>query len=218
MNFSEYLWHIIDPIYQRIITHPFNLELAHGTLTQKRFNFYIQQDSLYLIDFSKTLALIAGRSRSVGMIHTFLNFSTGALIAERALHQYFLDFKESSTESIERSPACIAYTSYLIQKATTASLEEAIAAVLPCFWIYREVGRSIAQSSKDDNPYVRCIQTYSSQEFSDQTDQAIAILDQLACQCSDNLLKSMENSFKSCALFEWHFWNDAYHTSFSTIE
>ena len=46
---------------------------------------------------------------------------------------------------IDPTSCCLAYTQYLDrQVAATASLEEAVAAVLPCFWIYREVGLNIA--------------------------------------------------------------------------
>ena len=59
MSFSESAWSAIDPIYQSILEHPFNQELAKGTLTKKRFQFYMKQDSLYLIDFARALAIAA---------------------------------------------------------------------------------------------------------------------------------------------------------------
>ncbi len=132
------------------------------------------------------------------------------LIAEREVHAYYLNAR-SSCSATELSPACMAYTSYLIATAATASLEEAIAAVLPCFWIYREVGREVAKNSSKDNPYSLWINTYSNQEFSDVTDKALSILDEKAKKCSQNTLTLMEEAFKNSSLLEWHFWNDAYH-------
>jgi thiaminase/transcriptional activator TenA len=207
MKFSDYLWQQNAANYQRIISHPFNLELAKGTLSKDRFIFYLQQDAYYLMGFSRALALIAGRVDTSRMIQRFLNFALGVLVAERELHATFL---AETCDRLEPSPACLAYTRYLIAIAATASLEEAVAAILPCFWIYREVGRSIAAQTTENNPYISWIDTYSSQEFSEETDEAISILDELASQCSANTLTRMENAFISSSLLEWHFWNDAY--------
>lgn len=213
MKFSKHLWEKISLVYEEILTHPFNVELAHGTLSQERFMFYMKQDSYYLIEFSKVLALIASRSRSVNMTKIFLDFSLNALLAERSLHADFL--KEEKCETIERdvSPACLAYTRYLIATTSTASLEEAVAAILPCFWVYREVGKHIEKTAQETNPYIRWINTYASEEFSDGVDQVISVIDDLAIQSSPRLQALMIQAFEHSTLFEWHFWNDAYHLS-----
>lgn len=210
MRFSDTLWQQIAPIYQSIICHPFNLELSQGTLNQERFIFYMEQDAYYLVGFSRALAFIAARSCSSKTIRQFLDFSLGALVAERELHARFLA-PNYNLDNLEPSPACMAYVQYLVATAATASLEEAVAAVLPCFWIYREVGRNIVTHVKENNPYALWIDTYSSKEFSEGTDQAISILDEMASQCSANSLARMKNAFEYCSLFEWHFWDDAYN-------
>jgi thiaminase/transcriptional activator TenA len=169
----------------------------------------MQQDAYYLVRFSQALALIAGRADSPKIITPFIHFALGALTAERELHAQFLALDDQNDHT-EPSVACIGYTQYLIATAATASLEEAIAAVLPCFWIYREVGRYIADRSKENNPYIKLIDSYSAQDFSEGVTQAIFLLDEVASQCSTNTLKRMGRAFEYSSLFEWHFWNDAY--------
>jgi thiaminase (transcriptional activator TenA) len=210
MKFSDTLWEQIAPIYQSIIYHPFNVELAQGTLDQERFAFYMEQDAFYLVGFSRALAFIAARTDSSKTIRQFLDFSIGALVAERELHTKFLAPNYNS-DNFEPSPACIAYVNYLISTAATAPLEEAVAAVLPCFWIYREIGRSIAVHVNENNPYALWIETYSSKEFSEATDRAISVLDEMANQCSANSLDRVKNAFEYSSLFEWHFWDDAFN-------
>jgi thiaminase/transcriptional activator TenA len=39
MRFTETLWESITDIYQAIIQHPFNEELAQGTLPREKFAF-----------------------------------------------------------------------------------------------------------------------------------------------------------------------------------
>lgn len=210
MKFSDLLWQHTSPIYQKIIGHPFNIELAKGTLDQKKFSFYMEQDAFYLISFSRALAFIAARADSSKMIQHFLNFALGALVAERELHAHFLP-QNYDGDQIAPSPACMGYTQYLITKAATGPIEEAVAAVLPCFWIYREVGRNIAAQATENNPYSLWIETYSSIEFSEDTDLAISILDAMASKSSPDTLIRMQKAFEYSALFEWNFWNDAYN-------
>jgi len=213
VKFLKSLWNKVSPIYQQIINHPFNVELASGILSQERFTFYMQQDAYYLIEFSKALALIAGRSRSAKTVHHFLDFSLKALIAERSLHSHFLKQVNEDACDIEPSLACIAYTKYLIATASTASIEETVAAVLPCFWVYREVGMHIKKTTQQNNPYALWINTYSSEEFSRGVNLACSIFDDMASQSSPSLISLMSEAFEYSTLLEWHFWNDAYQTS-----
>jgi len=209
MKFSDHLWRQTLPIYHEIINHPFNRELANGTLSRLKFNFYMEQDSYYLIEFAKALATIAGKAPSASLIHNLLNFSQGALIAERELHTNFIK-PEYDPENLMMTPACHSYTRHLIATAATATTEEAMAAILPCFWIYREMGREFSEQSIESNPYTLWINTYSSPEFDETAELAISIVDELANQSSPKILKEMQRAFEFSALYEWHFWNDAY--------
>jgi thiaminase (transcriptional activator TenA) len=217
MKFTDYLWQKIKPTYHEIVFHPFNQEMADGTLSEERFHFYLQQDAAYLVQFSRVLALIAGRARSSALISDFLQLSLSTLNVERELHAHYLDLN-AAENCVDPTPACLSYTRYLLSTAALNSFEEALAAILPCFWIYRELGRHIAQRVEEDNPYVHWINTYTHPEFSKYTDKAIAILDEAASTASKSSLKLMEETFEHSALFEWHFWNDAYNmTTFRNI-
>ena len=46
MAFTEKLWQSTEHIYDKILAHPFNTELAAGTLSSDRFTYYAQQDDL----------------------------------------------------------------------------------------------------------------------------------------------------------------------------
>lgn len=209
MRFSDSIWEKTAPIYNQIIRHPFNAELAQGTLDRERFVFYVEQDAYYLKAFSRSLAFIAARAGTSPLIHQFLNYALGVLIGERELHAKFSS--SGNWDNLEPTPACLAYTQFLIATAATAPLEEAIAAVLPCFWIYREVGLNIAANTIKNNPYHDWIETYSSVEFSEGTDRAIATMDEIASQSTAKTVSAMEKAFEYSSLFEWHFWDDAYH-------
>ncbi len=161
--------------------------------------------------------MIGARSEQPSMISDYLHFALGALLAERELHYHFLQ-KEISADYGDLTPSSIGYTHYLIAIAQTASLEEAVAATLPCFWIYLEVGHALARMAAKPNSYIRWIETYSDEEFAKGVELSIGYFDDLAAAASPNTLKRMEAAFKNSTIFEWHFWNDAYEMNrFSAV-
>ncbi len=136
MSFSKSAWTAIEPIYRSILEHPFNRELAEGTLAKEKFQFYMKQDSLYLVDFARALAIAASRATTPDDLVLLVDFSKGAIIAERGLHEFYFDFYGIRLD-VEKAPGCFTYTHFLISSATNASYEESLAALLPCFGFIR---------------------------------------------------------------------------------
>ena len=200
--------HIITAINE----HPFNQELANGSLSIEKFGYYIEQDTLYLRDFSRSLAVIASKA-PLKFIKDFLSFSEGALIAEQEVVHSFFRHKFNLQETGKITPATLSYTSYLLQKSSIAPVEIAIASILPCFWVYSIVGKAIIKNTKLDvhNPYKEWIDTYSGKEFNDNVKVAINIFDEVALYASDETQDLMIDAFYKSTILEWHFWNDAYH-------
>lgn len=210
MSWSKTAWNASHKVYEQIITMPFNRELAEGTLDQEKFKFYIAQDSLYLAEFGRALALIAGRSHNTQYMLDFARFAEGAIVVEHALHaSYFKQF--GVAEGIPASPSCQLYTQYLLTKAALDQVEVAMAAVLPCFWIYKEVGDHIYRNQiKRDNPYQAWIDTYAGEEFGGIVDRAIAICDEVAKHCTASQQQAMTDAFVMASRLEWMFWDSAW--------
>lgn len=204
---SHRLWEKIEPIYGAIAAHPFNVELSQGTLSQERFEFYIIQDVTYLETLAEVLALLSQRAPSSKMRKQLKTFSKDAQAAADDLEKMF---KKKNTE-IAPSPACREYRDYLIAQATTAPFEESIASILPCFWIYRELGAQMAAMAKKGNPYSHWITLNSSQEYSEMTDKLIGLVDEISEKCSEVIFGLMESACECASIFEWRFWDDAYH-------
>lgn len=210
MSFTQDAWASITGIYQDILDHPFNRELGEGTLKEERFQFYMKQDSLYLEDFARALALAASKAPTPDDIVLLLDFSKGAIVAERSLHQFYFDFFKIQLDA-EREPGCFAYTKFLLSTASHDSYEVGIAALLPCFWIYREVGLHIHKNAKSDNTYQNWIDMYSSPEFSAVVDQAIDLTDRVAEGVNASTREAMMEAFLKSTQLEWMFWDCAYH-------
>lgn len=210
MKWSENAWNEIDKIYIKITAMPFNQELLAGSLLKERFQFYMQQDAVYLGEFSRALALIAARCFNHPYTLDFIRFAEGAVVVERALHEgYFEQF--GVAEVAEASPTCQNYTQFLLTKASLDQVEVAMAAVLPCFWIYKRVGDYIyAHQENHNNPYQDWIATYAGEDFGILVEKAIAICDHVAAQCTIAQQEQMTKAFVRASQLEWMFWDSAY--------
>ena len=210
MKLSTQAWAFSSTIIDGINRHPFNQELMNGSLARDKFAFYIEQDSLYLQDFARCQALIAAKI-PLQFVRDFLGFAEETFIAEQEIVHQFFKNRDGFVDSGFLSPATLAYTNYLLRTCALEPVEIAIAAVLPCFWIYREVGLNIAKQANKDNPYSRWIEAYASDEFNASVNKAIVIFDALSENTSAAIRQKMIVAFYKSACLEWHFWNDAYH-------
>ena len=201
----------VADIMPKIYQHPFNQELAQGSLALETFIFYLKQDALYLADFSKALALTSTRLPHDQQSELFMQFAMNALRAERDLHVNVLK-KYASTTSTgnKQSPFCFMYTNYLLRMASNAAVEEAVASLLPCFWVYQQVGLRACAKKIPHNPYQEWIDLYSSQEFNHSVEQMIATLNDLAIHASIPCQQKMLLAFRQATLCEWQFWQGAY--------
>jgi thiaminase/transcriptional activator TenA len=82
--------------------------------------------------------------------------------------------------------------------------------LLPCFWIYAEVGNYIVKKSSKGNPYQAWIDTYSGEEFNAAVEKAIEITEEAADNTTENNRLTMKDAFLTSSELEWNFWNDAY--------
>lgn len=208
MKWSEHTWKLAEPIYDKILRHPFIRELAYGTLSRERFMFYLRQDALYINNYCRVVAHIASRLKTQNDIEDFLRFASEGIMVERALHQSFLS--GVTMADVNPAPACMLYTSFETAQGL-GPVEVEAAAVLPCFWIYRKTGEHILSCCSPDNPYIKWIATYSDRSFAEATDRAIAICDRLAEAATPETRAQMTHAFISATRMEWMFWNSAYN-------
>ncbi len=213
MSFSQDAWTRTAPIYDAILEHPFNRELAAGTLSTERFRFYMLQDGVYLIAFSRALSVAAARAEATDDMVKFAESAREAVVVERALHEsYFRQFGIAPEEAArtEPSPTCLGYNSFLLATAYHAPYEVLVAALLPCFWIYWEVGKHIMAVAAPDNPFQTWIDTYADDAFGAAVQGVIAVADRVAAGASETTLAGMHAAFARAAQLEWMFWDSAY--------
>jgi thiaminase/transcriptional activator TenA len=210
MAFTRELWASIGEIYAAILRHPFVRGLTDGSLPRESFRFYAVQDALYLRDFARALSLAAARAPEDEWIIMFNEHAAGALRVERALHESFFQEWGLTPAAVARTPMAptnLAYTSYLLAIAYGAPFHEAMAALLPCYWIYWEVGKDLERAGSPDALYARWIGTYASGEFGDVVRAVLDATDRVAQRLNPHERDAMRHHFVTTSRYEWMFWD-----------
>ncbi|MGY6269017.1 thiaminase II [Achromobacter denitrificans] len=213
MSFSSDAWARNAALYEKTRTMPFNQELASGQLDENAFRHYMIQDAHYLVAFGRALAIAAAKADHADGVVQFADAAKGAVVVERSLHAGFMQqfgIDEATFEATPLSPASHHYTSFLIATAWSAPYPVALAALLPCFWIYAEIGRDIQARAAKPNPYAAWIDAYAGEEFHALVRAVIATVDRSAEAASPETREAMHQAYTHAAQLEWMFWDSAY--------
>ena len=213
MSFSSDAWARNAALYEKTRDMPFNQELASGRLDENAFKHYMIQDAHYLVAFGRALAIAAAKADDADGVVQFADAAKGAVVAERSLHAGFMKqfgIDAATFEATPLTPASHHYTSFLIATAWSAPYPVALAALLPCFWIYAEIGREIHAHAARPNPYAAWIDTYAGDDFHALVRAVIASVDRAAQAASAQTREAMHQAYTHAAQLEWMFWDSAY--------
>jgi thiaminase (transcriptional activator TenA) len=212
-SFSAQLWESISDIYGAILAHPFITGLTDGTLPEEAFAFYVVQDALYLRDYARALAVVGSRAPTTGAMRMFASHAADAIAAELELHDALLDelgIPGELADRAEPAPTNLAYTSYLLATVRGGSYAEAVGVVLPCYWIYAEVGRELQRRGSPDPRYRRWIATYGAAEYQAVARDVINELDRVSGGLSGEEAAGVRRHFRTTSRYEWMFWEMGY--------
>ena len=213
MTFSGELWDRgAASVYDEIVRHPFITGLTDGTLDHDAFRYFVVQDSHYLRAYSRALSLVAARAPDEDAVSMFALHAANAIAVERSLHSSLLGSLGLTTADVDAAgsgPTTTAYMSYLTAVCATGTYAEAVAAVLPCYWIYRDVGRELLKRSSPDPLYRQWLETYGSEEFDAVVESVLAVTDGLDVGAAER--HRCHQHFAMTCRYEWMFWDAAYH-------
>lgn len=211
--FTATLWESIRSIYDAILAHPFIQGLTDGKLDRSVFEFYVVQDALYLREFARALSIAAARAPDEETIILFAEHAKGTIVVERALHEAFFKtfgLSEDEVRATPMAPVNLAYTSYLLSVAYGNPFYEGLAALLPCYWIYWEVGKALEKRGTPDPLYQEWIDTYSSEDFAGPVQAVLRLTDRIAEALHPGALEAMKRHFVTTSRYEWMFWDMGY--------
>lgn len=197
--------------YRAILDHPFLAGLLDGSLPEAAFRYYVWQDAHYLRDYARALAVVGAKATDEESIVRFCTDAAGAITVERSLHSGLLAELGAATADVPIQPTTMAYTSYLLRTAHQGSFAEAVAVVLPCYWIYALVGAELLAAPPSPNPqYRRWIETYGGPEFQAVVADVLDTVDRIGPTLSEAERARFHQHVAVTTRYEWMFWDAAW--------
>lgn len=214
MSFTEELKGLAQKVWDKELEHPFVQGLASGELPREKFQFYLRQDYLYLMDFCRVYALAAAKSETMEEMRNFTRLLSATLDEEMELHRKYaasFGISEKELESTSYAPTTHAYTRHLLQVAYEGRITDVVAAILPCEWGYHEIGLALSRRPGwESSPYADWIRTYISDGFRELVVMARDMLDEWAQGARESDKERWKQIFLTSSRYELHFWDMAY--------
>ena len=181
----------------------------------ERFTYFIFQDYLYLLDFAQVLCHGGAKSPNLKTLEVFARhalIAIGMTPIEEVQGGKTIGFSAKQLDRLPKGPITEAYTRHLQAVAGGGSLGEIVAAILPCYWIYGEVGRKLYKG-RPGKPkiYREWIETYASEEYWKPLREQIRLMDALGGSARQSAKKLMTSHFLLSSRYEYLFWDQAYN-------
>ncbi len=212
MTFCKEVRKECDHLWQASFDHPFVKGIEDGTLPIDRFRFYVMQDAYYLSHFAKIQALGASKAKDLETTQRFAIHAAHTSTAELSLHESFMKILEVTEEEwvrFEPSPTAYAYVSHMY-RASAGELADVLAAILPCYWLYYEIGERLKDAKPNHPIYDRWIETYGSEEFGELVKEQIERMNRLAEGLPEARRKELKDHFQKSSYYELNFWDQAW--------
>jgi thiaminase len=208
--FTTRAWSDIAGWRDAIRTMPFIESLTDGTLPQRAFAYYLEQDAAYLVEFSRALAIASSRAPDRDAQMFFALSAHTALSVEAQLHHEWLRTHDAYLR-VNISPVTAAYTDHLLATAARDPYPVLVAALLPCYWLYAHIAEVIVAKSGDlaNHPYGTWIGTYADPAFQQAAADACAIADRAAAGADAIVRGLMSSAFGRSAMHEYLFFDQA---------
>lgn len=213
-SFSDEVWNDNLDTYHAILEHPFLREMQDGTLGREVFAAYLIQDAHYLNTFARALHVMADKAPRAEWARRLRADADASLAEERRLHDRLLKaygVDADAVAAMEPSADAFAYANYLVATAHDRPFGEAVAALMPCYWIYWEVGKALVGRGSPDPVYRAWITAYASPGYGDSVMSYLDIANAVAAAASVTEREAMKSHFRRASRYEWMFWDSAYH-------
>ena len=201
------LWAAGGETWHQILDLPFVRALGDGTLDEDLFSFYLDQDALYLRDYSRALATLSARADTAEAQVHWAAGAHEAIAAESQLHEGWL---ANRARLGGPSPITMGYTNFL--RAFTAGEDYVVgaAAILPCYWLYEEVGAVLSSQNHADHPYAEWLSMYGGEEFAADVARSLAEVERAFEAASPAQRVRAARAYLSACVYEREFFDQAH--------
>lgn len=213
MRFTDQLKDATKVSWEMSLNHPFVQGIVKGDLPLEVFKNYIMQDIYYLKHYGKVHAFAAAHSDDFHVAASLAEKAKNTAEAELTVHKEHADILNITQEEIDNfkpAPTAYAYTSHLYRASLSGSLAQIVAAMLPCYWLYADIGMTYKDAKPGKEIYQNWLNTYASDWFQDSTREMIDLLDKLVEQLGEVEKEKVKEQFIIAKEYELAFWEMSY--------
>lgn len=213
-QFSTFLRDAADPIWTKILKHPFLQEMRAGTLPIDKFQYYLKQDYYYLLAFVRCLGLaIAKDMERIREFSLALHNSITIEVDKLEGLGHTLGLTTEILRTVNPAPTNLAYTRHLFYIAYTGTAGELMAALLPCIWTYQEIGEMLGESEavRHHIVYSTWCDMYISPAYRQLVSWYKQIVNHHADTAGTRVHDAMYRHFVLSSRYEYLFWDMAYN-------
>lgn len=214
MTFSKLAREYADRYWEGSFNHPFIKELQQGNLSSEVFRYYLLQDRYYLEHFSKIYGLIAEKTENTSIKELMAANSIHLAEGEALIREEFfkkLDITDEEIANTAIAPTADHYVAHMYRQLAEGSLAVACASLLPCPWLYHEIGIRLKPFGSPVEIYQQFIDTYAGEDSKENIAYECKVLDQLYDEASAEEQKAMLEAFYRSSQLEYLFWDMAYN-------
>lgn len=213
MKFTDDLYTTAKPLWQKSMRHPFIQELAAGTLPLATFRYYLKQDQHYLMEFGKLHEIIAAKvtdpqDKGILLAGAGAEDNEETLIRNDMLNQ--LTISQAEIAATPLSPATYKYVTHMYYELNAGSPARAIAALLPCYWLYSNIGKQLSHATSPVPIYQQFIDGYAADAFTTATTDMIDLVNRESTAVDAAEQVDMKDVFMKSSEYELEFWEMAY--------
>jgi len=213
MSFSEELRAGVVLLWERVVTHPFVIQLGDNALPQEIFDVYFAQDYLFLKDWAVLLSLATAKAPDFDAARPLVGFLHLGLGGEEALFQRAFrerGFSRQDAANLKHLPTTFHYSGYLRKLAYEGSFIDLIVTILAVEWPYLEWAQRLATAGKRPGNYYyqTWIDLHTSEGMFEFVRWLRQIVDQADLTQADRF--RLQDIFGNVLRYEFLFWEMAY--------
>lgn len=203
-------WADIMGIRHAIDELEFVQRLGNGTLPPEVFGWYVHQDSAYLREYSRALAMASTLAPTREEQELWARGAHSAIHVEAGMHHTWLAHAQME-QPVVTSQVTHGYVNHFLSYAARGDYEGLIAALLPCYWLYQDIGMRLYQRYwTSEHPYATWLATYHDEDFAAATAAVIDVVTTVAARADAGTTQRMRDAFIASAWWEHDFFAAPY--------
>ncbi len=212
MSFSDELKARNAGLWERMVTHPFVVEMGEGVLPVEKFRRYWLQDYLFIRDLVTVVALAIAKAPDFDAARRLSGFLSALLTGEDDLFQRgfrALGVTRQEVVGAAPLPAYRAYSDYLVRLAHEGDFDDILTAICCAEWTYADwASRLVAAGKRPQQPtYREWTDIHAARELQEFVTWMRGVLDRAA---TPERRQRLQRVFADVLRYEVLFWEMAY--------